>query len=179
MGYERSAACGQRACSAACLLLLHAALLSVRGSVLRVVQMELHGPEEALRPSGSVGSSRPARREGPGLAQRRRPLSSTRGWCGTPRARPSCGLTVPLRMPGPACPSQPAALSYWSLCPVPHGGSAPIYNGVYQHLLKGAAVRLNHTTASRLPRLSRLVARAASSYWLQRKSVRPRPASTR
>lgn len=27
-------------------------------------------------------------------------------------------------------------------------GARPLYNGVYQHLLKGAAVRLNHTAAS-------------------------------
>lgn len=54
-------------------------------------------------------------------------------------------------------------------------GARPIYNGVYQHLLKGAAVRLNHTAASGARRLARLLAQGASSHWPKCKSINNHP----
>lgn len=90
-----------------------------------------------------------------------------------PRARRSAGHRPAWRPPAPLraatgpCPSAPSAPSHWLPC---HEGP-PIYNGVYHLLLKGAAVRLNHTAASGPRRLARLLAWGASSHWPKHKSI--------
>lgn len=86
--------------------------------------------------------------------------------------RPAWRPPAPLRALARACPSAPAAPSHWPARPA---GPAPIYNGVYQHFLKGAALRLNHTAASGTRRPARPLARGASSHWPRGESIRSCP----
>lgn len=60
------------------------------------------------------------------------------------------GVLVPLRAPVRQSPPR-SPIGLRTRCRP--AGSAPIHNGVYQHLLKGAAVRLNHTARHACPAL--------------------------
>lgn len=149
------------------------------------------------RPGSPLGRRsrlpRPGRREGSRLSPPALPLGS-RGQAGVAGAWPRRHF---VRAPCPpagggaghgaraACPFKAAggclsvkARRALPLAAAPRAARwpAPIYNGVYQHFLKGAAARLNHTTASGQPRPSRLEARVLSFYWLKGRSIRSHPA---
>lgn len=96
-------------------------------------------------PGCPLSPAHAARRRHVGRRARSLPPSLQQGAVRSAGHRPAWRPPAPLRAPAEACPSAPSAPSHWPPRPA---GPAPIYNGVYQHFLKGAAVRLNHTAAS-------------------------------